>query len=71
MGMTIQDLHDVIRLLQEHPDWRAELRRVLLTSELLELPELVREIVAIQRRHSELLEQHSREISELRALVVN
>jgi len=70
MGMTIQDLHDLIRLLQEHPDWRAELRRVLLTSELLELPELVREIVAIQRRHSELLEQHSREISELRALVV-
>jgi len=68
--MTIQDLHDLIRLLQEHPDWRAELRRVLLTSELLELPELVREIVAIQRRHSELLEQHSREISELRALVV-
>jgi len=70
MGMTVQDLHDLIRLLEEHPDWRAELRRVLLTSELLELPELVREIVAIQRRHSELLEQHSREISELRALVM-
>jgi len=70
MDMTVQDLHDLIRLLEEHPDWRAELRRVLLSSELLELPELVREIAAIQRRHSELLEQHSREISELRALVM-
>jgi|YNPNPStandDraft_1061719.scaffolds.fasta_scaffold14344_4 flagellar biosynthesis GTPase FlhF len=69
MGMTVQDLHDLIRLLEEHPDWRAELRRVLLSSELLELPKLVREIAAIQRRHSELLEQHSREIGELRALV--
>ncbi len=67
--MNVEDLHDLIRLLEEHPDWLAELRRFVLTRELLELPELVREIAAIQRRHSELLEQHSREIGELRALV--
>jgi len=67
--MNIQDLHDLIRLLEEHPDWRAELRRILLTRELLELPELVREIAAIQRQHSELLAHHAREIKALRALV--
>jgi hypothetical protein len=35
----IQDFHDVIRLLEEHPDWQVELRRVLFTKDLLALPE--------------------------------
>jgi len=28
--MTVDDLHDLIRILEEHPEWRAELRRVVL-----------------------------------------
>ncbi|MCS6924732.1 MAG: DNA-binding protein [Candidatus Binatia bacterium] len=37
----IKDFHDVIRLLEEHPEWRAELRRVVLTDDLLALPQQV------------------------------
>src|SRR6058998_1976752 len=36
-----KDFHDVVRLLEEHPEWRAELRRLVLTDELLALPEQV------------------------------
>jgi|SRR5262245_35342393 len=37
----IRDFHDVVRLLEEHPEWRAELRRLILTDEVLALPEQV------------------------------
>jgi hypothetical protein len=30
MAFTVSDFRDLIRLLEEHPDWRDELRRVLL-----------------------------------------
>ena len=33
-----KDFHDVARLLEEHPEWRAELRRLVLTDDLLTLP---------------------------------
>ncbi len=46
MGFSVQDFHDLIRLLEAHPEWRAELRRLVLTEELLELPQLFRELAA-------------------------
>ena len=60
MAITVNDLHDLIKLLEEQPEWRAEIRRVLLTSDLLQLPELVREIADLQR-------QHGREIADIRS----
>jgi len=53
--MTVNDLHDLVRLLTEHPEWQAELRRLLLTDELLELPSLVRQLVEVQQRTEEQL----------------
>ncbi len=64
MAFGIHDFQDLVRLLEERPEWRAELRRVLLTTELLELPavvsalaqevsvlaQAVRELVEAQRR---------------------
>ncbi|MBE3599225.1 MAG: hypothetical protein IMX02_10710 [Limnochordaceae bacterium] len=44
MAFTVQDFHDLVRLLGEHPDWRAELRRLVLTEDLLRLPRLVEEL---------------------------
>ena len=35
----IRDFHDVVRLLEEHPEWRAELRCLILRDELLALPQ--------------------------------
>jgi hypothetical protein len=37
----IREFHDVVRLLEEHPEWRAELRRLILSDEILALPEQV------------------------------
>jgi cell division protein FtsB len=42
----IRDFHDVVRLLEEHPEWRAELRRLVLTDDLLALPEQVARLTA-------------------------
>jgi tetrahydromethanopterin S-methyltransferase subunit G len=44
---------DFIRLLEAHPEWRAELRRLVLSEELLRLPELVQQLVEAQRRAEE------------------
>jgi hypothetical protein len=38
MAFTVQDFHDLITLVVQHPEWRAELRRLVLTEELLALP---------------------------------
>jgi DNA repair exonuclease SbcCD ATPase subunit len=57
MAMTVQDFHDLVRLLEAHPQWRAELRHLLLTDELLALPDIVRELAAAQRRTEERIEE--------------
>src|SRR5215210_6980558 len=49
----IRDFHEVIRLLEAHPEWQAKLRRVILTDDLLRLPEQVQALVAVQRRTEE------------------
>ncbi len=41
---SVQDFHDLIRILEEHPEWRSELRRLVLTDELLQLPRAVKEL---------------------------
>jgi len=47
--LSTDDLHELIRLLEQHPEWRAELRRLVLTEELLGLPGLTRELAGIVR----------------------
>jgi hypothetical protein len=53
MAFNVEEFQDLIRLLQERPEWRADLRRLVLTDELLALPELVRELVQAQQRTEE------------------
>ena len=55
MAFTVNDYHDLVRLLAEHPEWKTELRRLLLSEELLALPEIVRELAEAQRRTEERL----------------
>lgn len=38
MAFTIEDVRDLVHLLAEHPEWRAELRPLILGDEMLELP---------------------------------
>ena len=41
MSFTIDDFQDLEQILDEHPEWRARLRRQILSDELLALPEQV------------------------------
>ena len=63
MSFTIDDFQDLVRLLGEHPDWRAELRRQVLSDELLELPALVRQLAEAQAR----TEQRVTELAQAQA----
>ncbi len=44
MPFTVRDVQDLMRVLTLHPEWQAELRRLVLTEELLSLPHLMREL---------------------------
>lgn len=57
MAFTIQEYLDLVRLLAEHPEWRAELRRLLLSDEVLALPEIVRSLAEAQQRTEARLER--------------
>lgn len=39
MSFTTDDFHTLVRIIEDHPEWRADLRRLLLSEELLLLPE--------------------------------
>ena len=41
MPFRVEDFRDLIRIVEERPEWRADLRRLVLTDELLSLPEQV------------------------------
>ena len=78
MAFGVQDFHDLVRLLEQHPERRAELRRLVLTEEVLGLPaslqalseqvqalaQSVRELTEAQRRTEEELAQFRRETQE-------
>ena len=53
MAFTVQDYHDLVRLLAEHPEWRSELRRLVLSDELLALPEVIRALTSAQQKTEE------------------
>jgi len=57
MPFELQDFHDLVRFLREHPDWREELRALLLTQELLTLPALVRELAEAVKGLAERVER--------------
>ena len=69
MAFTVEDFHDLIRILAERPEWRAELRRHVLTDELVELPALVKQLAEAQSRTEarvgELIEAQARAESRL------
>ena len=68
MAFTVSEFRDLIQLLEQHPTWREELLRWVLTEELLALPQMVRELADLQRQtearvgqlagHMDALAQH-------------
>jgi hypothetical protein len=78
MSFTVEDFHDLVRLLEERPEWRREMRRLVLTDELLSLPEQIaelrthteqrfQELAAAQRRTEEQISTLSVQVTELAA----
>ena len=50
MPFTVNDVQDLTRVLALHPEWLAEVRRLVLTAELLALPDIVSELAAAQKQ---------------------
>ena len=66
MSFTVEDFHDLVRLLEERPQWRSEMRRLVLSDEYLAVPE---QIAALQREVAELRQEVAelrQEVAELR-----
>jgi hypothetical protein len=66
MALTVTDLQDLIRLLDEHPDWKLALRQRLIDDDLARLPALAVEIADLVRasesrlaRLEELVQQNT------------
>jgi hypothetical protein len=57
MPFSLEEWLDLVRLLEQHPEWRAELRRLVLTEEVLSLPRTVSELAEAQRRTEQRLEE--------------
>ena len=66
-AFTVREFHDFIEILEERPEWREELRRLVLTDELLKLPEMVRELVEAQRRTEERIDTLAEKLESLTA----
>ncbi len=47
-SFTVQDFRDLMDVLYQHPEWREELRRAVLTDQLLGLPDLVQQLAEAQ-----------------------
>ena len=60
MPFTVEDFMDLLSMLEERPQWRDELRKLLLSEELLALPDVVRELAEEQRA----LTRQVRELAE-------
>ena len=53
---TINNIEDLIRLLDEHPEWAEALRQRLLTRELLEVPDVLARFIKVTNERSDRVE---------------
>ena len=72
MAFTVRDFEDMLRILEEKPEWQQRMRQAILTRELLELParfeqlvETVKELVEAQRRTDARVDALTATVAEL------
>ena len=65
MAFTVEHFHELTRLLYERPEWRAELRSILLTEEILNMPRMLSELTAAQQRTEESLQRLEARVEQL------
>ncbi len=69
MPFAASDFREWLRVLYDHPEWREELRQLVLTDELLRLPEAVRGLIEAHRRAEERLTRLEEGMANLQAAV--
>ncbi|MFQ5594166.1 MAG: YraN family protein [Anaerolineae bacterium] len=69
MAFTVTDFADLTRLLAERPEWQAELRRLILSEDLLALPAIVGELAEAQRELAEAQRRTEAQVQTLAARV--
>lgn len=57
MTFTVEHFHQLTQLLHERPEWRAEMRRLLLTEEILNMPHALSELAVAQQRTETRVEE--------------
>lgn len=62
---TVSDFRDLVHLLDQHPDWREELRRLVLTDEVLSIPNTMHELAAAQRGTEARMDQLAERMDQL------
>ena len=62
---TIDEFHDLLRLLREHPDWRDELRRQVLADEMLDLPKAMQKLTERVDQLTERMDQLTERVDQL------
>ncbi len=65
MAFTVEHFHQLTQLLSERPEWRAELRRILLTDEILEMPGVLGALATAQQGREEGLRRLGARLEEL------
>ncbi len=67
MPFAVDDFRDLLALLGTHPEWREELRRALLTQDLLSLPALIHDVLSTAQRTEEHLAALAAQVGALAA----
>ena len=62
MPFSVEEFRDLVRLLEERPEWRRELRRLVLTDELLALPE---QVASLRATTDQGFQELTRQVAEL------
>jgi hypothetical protein len=57
VAFTVGDFEDLRKLLEQRPEWQAELRRLILSDDFLALPGIVRDLAEAQRRTEDALRE--------------
>jgi len=76
MAFTVEDFEDMLRILEQNPEWQERMRRAILSRELLELParleylsSLVQQLIEADARRGEQIAELAQSIRELRETV--
>ena len=71
MAFTVRDFHDLVEILENDPVWRADIRRLVLTDDILTLPQAMRDLAASVRELSDLQRQHEARFSRVETDIVD